>query len=45
MTERDDGASVTVPVASSTVPVLACPMLFTNAGSWNSTEPAADPTP
>ncbi len=39
MTERTDGASVTVPVFSSTVPVLACAMFPTNAGSWNSTGP------
>ena len=39
VTERTDGATVTVPVFSSTVPVLACAMLPTNAGSWNSTGP------
>ncbi len=39
VTERTDGARVTVPVFSSTVPVLACAMLPTNAGSWNSTGP------
>ena len=40
VTDRTVGASVTVPVFSSTVPALACAMLPTKAGSWKSTGPA-----